>query len=204
MKEITECQKEVLHFINDYFAQNYRPPTIREVADNFNITVKAAQDRISALRKKNYLAPGDNSSRSLRVVVDLDSKNKNFADVISVPLLGSAIQDKPVLSSDNIEGRIAVPSSFLSKNAEYFALIVKGESMKNVGIMDGDTAIIQCVETALDGEIVAAVIDEVITLKRYFNEGSRIKLQSENEDFKPIYSQTVRIIGKLATIIRIY
>ncbi|MBO7135836.1 MAG: repressor LexA [Spirochaetaceae bacterium] len=205
MKGLTERQQESLRFIRDYTLENSRPPTIREVADHFGVTVKAAQDRITALRKKNFLAPSDNCSRSLRILVDIDEKEKESSEMVSVPLLGTVAVGKPLLCADNIEGRIFVPSSFLRKGFEYFALTVKGDSMMRAGIMDGDTALIQqCDSASEDGEIVVVLLDDAITLKRYFKEPSRIRLQSENPDFKPIFCQDVRILGRLSTIIRIY
>ena len=204
MKALTECQQESLRYIRDYTLENSRPPTIREVADHFGVTVKAAQDRITALRKKQFLAPSDNCSRSLRVLIDIDEKEKENSEMVSVPLLGTIAVGKPLICADNTEGRIFVPSSFLRKDSEYFALTVKGESMSQAGILDGDTALIQQCETAEDGEIIVVLLDDTITLKRYFKEPSRIRLQSENPDFKPIYCQDVRILGRLSTIIRIY
>ena len=204
MKALTECQQESLRYIRDYTLENSRPPTIREVAEHFGVTVKAAQDRITALRKKHFLAPSDNCSRSLRILVDIDEKEKENSEMVSVPLLGTIAVGKPLICTDNTEGRIFVPSSFLRKDSEYFALTVKGESMSQAGILDGDTALIQQCETAEDGEIIVVLLDDTITLKRYFKEPSRIRLQSENPDFKPIYCQDVRILGRLSTIIRIY
>jgi len=204
MKTLTERQRESLRFIRDYTLENSRPPTIREVAEHFGVTVKAAQDRITALRKKNFLAPSDNCSRSLRVLVDIDEKEKETSEMVSVPLLGTVAVGKPLLCADNIEGRIFVPSSFLRKGFEYFALTVKGESMIHAGILDGDTALIQQCESAEDGDIVVVLLDDAVTLKRYFKEPSRIRLQSENPDFKNIYCQDVHILGKLSIIIRIY
>ena len=204
MKALTECQQESLRYIRDYTLENSRPPTIREVAEHFGVTVKAAQDRITALRKKQFLAPSDNCSRSLRILVDIDEKEKENSEMVSEPLLGTIAVGKPIICADNTEGRIFVPSSFLRKDSEYFALTVKGESMSQAGILDGDTALIQQCETAEDGEIIVVLLDDTITLKRYFKEPSRIRLQSENPDFKPIYCQDVRILGRLSTIIRIY
>ena len=204
MKTLTERQRESLRFIRDYTLENSRPPTIREVAEHFGVTVKAAQDRITALRKKNFLAPSDNCSRSLRVLVDIDEKEKETSEMVSVPLLGTVAVGKPLLCADNIEGRIFVPSSFLRKGFEYFALTVTGESMIHAGILDGDTALIQQCESAEDGDIVVVLLDDAVTLKRYFKEPSRIRLQSENPDFKNIYCQDVHILGKLSIIIRIY
>ena len=208
MKELTQCQQNVLRYISDYTSENVIPPTIREVADHFEITVKAAQDHITALRKKQYLAPSDRRSRSLRVLVDIEPKENKVPGLIAVPIITGYVPGKPFVCAENTDGQIFVPSSFLQnlQNGENFAIVVQGQSMVGIGINDGDTAIISpcTVEMLKDGDIVAVIIDEIITLKRYFKESSRIRLESENSDFKPIYCLDLRLAGKLSTIIRIF
>ena len=204
MKALTSCQQDALRFIREYCDENCRPPTVREVAEHFGITVKAAQDRISALRKKHYLAPSDNRSRSFRILIGIDEAEKTEPELVHVPLLGQVAAGKPLLCEDNIEKYLSIPETMLGKNHEYFALKIKGNSMINAGIWDGDTALIQQCETAENGEIIVAVLDDSATLKRFFKEPSRIRLQPENPDFNPIYCQDVRIAGKLAAIFRTY
>ena len=204
MKALTTCQQDALRFIREYCDTNFRPPTVREIANHFGITVKAAQERITALRKKNYLAPSDSSSRSFRILIDIDEAGKIEPELVHIPLLGQVAAGKPLLCEDNIEKYLSVPETMLRKNHEYFALRVKGNSMVDAGIWDGDTALIQQCETAENGEIIVAVLDDSATLKRFFKEPSRIRLQPENPDFKPIYCQDVRIAGKLAAIFRTY
>jgi repressor LexA len=109
---------------------------------------------------------------------------------------------KPILAEENWDGAIPVHSSFLKKNRQYFALKVRGNSMKDAGILDKDTALIQKQNTAKNGDIVVAVVDEAVTLKRFFKEANRIRLQPENPEYNPIYSQDVRVLGKLAYVIR--
>lgn len=208
MKELTQCQQDVLRYISDYNNKNALPPTIREVAEHFKITIKAAQDHISALRKKQYLSPSDRRSRSLRVLVDIEQEEKNIPNLIAVPIITNYIFGKPFVCSENTDGQIYVPSSFLQnfQNGESFAIVVQGQSMAGIGINDGDTAIISpcTLEMLKNGDIIAVVIDETITLKRYFKENNRIRLQAENSDFKPIFCQDLHLAGKLSTIIRIF
>ena len=156
------------------------------------------------MRKKHYLAPSDNRSRSFRILIDIDEAEKTEPELVHVPLLGQVAAGKPLLCEDNIEKYLSIPETMLAKNHEYFALKVKGNSMINAGVWDGDTALIQQCETAENGEIIVAVLDDSATLKRFFKEPSRIRLQPENPDFNPIYCQDVRIAGRLAAIFRTY
>ena len=124
--------------------------------------------------------------------------------LMEIPLLGSVAAGLPLLSEENYDGNIILHRSMLKKNKKYFALKVKGDSMSGIGILEGDTAIIEKQNTVRNGEIAVAVIDEAVTLKRFYKESSRIKLQAENPAYKPIYSQDVKILGRLFTIIRSY
>ena len=123
---------------------------------------------------------------------------------VRIPLLGAVAAGKPIFCDENYEDTIFLSESLVRSGDSYFALHVKGSSMINAGINDGDLAIIKQQSTANDGDIVVAIIDDSVTLKRYFRESSRIRLQAENPEFKPIYSQDVKVLGKLSHIIREY
>jgi repressor LexA len=200
MKEPTQRQREVLTFITEYIRSHSYPPTIREVAEYFSISVRGAYDHVSALKKKGRLKLDDKRSRTMEVVrTDAD---REYEGIISVPILGVVAAGKPILTEENWDGTIPVHSSFLKKNFKYFALKVRGNSMKDAGILDKDTALIQKQSTAKNGDIVVAVVDEAVTLKRFFKEANRVRLQPENSEYNPIYSQDVRVLGKLAYVIR--
>jgi repressor LexA len=200
MKEPTQRQREVLAFISDYIRSHYYPPTIREVADHFSISVKGAYDHVLALKKKDKLKLGDKRSRTMEVVrSEGDRETEGFEEI---PILGVVAAGRPILAEENWDGSIPIHNSFLKKNKQYFALKVKGDSMKDAGILDSDTALVQKQNFARDGEIVVAVVDEAVTLKRFFKETNRIRLQPENSAYLPIYSQDVKILGKLAYVIR--
>jgi repressor LexA len=111
---------------------------------------------------------------------------------------------KPILSEENREGSFPLHHDMMKKNRQYFALKVRGDSMEGAGIMDGDTAVIEKRDTVSNGEIAVAVVDEAVTLKRFFKESTRVRLEPENPNHKPIYSQHVRILGRLAHIFRSY
>ena len=201
MKELTERQKEVLSFIAEYLKKNSYPPTIREIADHYSISVKGAHDHITALKKKGYLKQADKRPRTMGLT---RVKNDDSSDLREIPLLGSVAAGMPLLAEENFDGNIVMHNSMLKKNKKYFALKIKGDSMIGAGILEGDTAIIEKQNTVSNGEIAVAVIDEAITLKRFFRESSRIRLQAENPDYKPIFSQDVKILGRLSGIIRNY
>ena len=200
MKELTERQKQVLSFIADYIKKNAYPPTIREIAENFSISVKGAHDHITALRKKGHLKQADKRPRTM----GLTHARQEDSDLVNVPILGSVAAGVPILSEENFDGNVMLHRLMLRKNKKYFALKVKGDSMSGAGILEGDTAIIEKQNTARNGDIAVAVIDDAVTLKRFFKESTRIKLQEENPSYKPIYSQDVKILGRLFTIIRSY
>ncbi|MDR1747620.1 MAG: transcriptional repressor LexA [Spirochaetaceae bacterium] len=207
MKELTKRQQEVLLFIHEYTAGHSFPPTVREVAGHFGISVKGAHDHISALKKKNYLTQRGKRSRTLEVLME------NIADdnlletppaMQKIAILGTVAAGTPLMAVENYESTIWLPMMFFRSGQEYFALRVKGDSMCDAGILDGDLAVVERCEQASSGEIIVAVLDDAITLKRFFREAARIRLQAENSAYNPIFCQDVRIVGRLATIVRNY
>ena len=200
MKEPTNRQREVLAFIVEFIQNHSYPPTIREIADNFSISVKGAYDHVSALKRKGKLKFEDKRSRAMEVI--RTGEEWEFNNVVSIPILGVVAAGRPILAEENWDGAVPVHSSLLKKNRQYFALKVKGDSMRDAGILEKDTVLIQRQNTAKNGDIVVAVVDEKVTIKRFFKEANRIRLQPENPSHNPIYSQDVRVLGKLAYIIR--
>jgi repressor LexA len=203
MRQITDRQKEVLTFISSFTEENSYPPTVREISEHFGISLRAVQDHIAALQKKGYLSLCQKRSRSIRVLVDGREKEaKPF--VSKVPLLGTVAAGKPLLSEENLDGYVSLTEPFVRPGKNYFALRVRGTSMINAGILEGDLAVVEQTATAIDGQIVVAVIDDAITLKRYYKEATRVRLQPENPAFQAIYCQDVRIVGILSNIVRTY
>ncbi|MDR2069578.1 MAG: transcriptional repressor LexA [Spirochaetaceae bacterium] len=201
MKELTQRQREVLGFITGYIKGHGYPPTIREIGDHFSISAKAAHDHVSAMKKKGYLRNGDRRSRT----IELTFREEDAPDrTVEIPFLGTVAAGQPVFAEEYRDGSVIMHHSLLKKNGEYFALRVRGDSMEGAGIMDGDTAIIEKAETARNGEIVVALLDDAATLKRFYKESARILLQPENPKYPPIYTQNARILGRLAYTIRSY
>ncbi|WP_288189211.1 transcriptional repressor LexA [uncultured Treponema sp.] len=204
MRSLTDRQREVLDYIAQFTEDNVYPPTVREIGDHFEISLRAVQDHIAALQKKGYLSQSQKRcSRSIRVIKD--ERVKESAPFTSkIPVLGNVAAGRPLLSEENLDGYVNLSEPFVRPGKEYFALHVHGTSMINAGILDGDLAVIEVAHVASEGQIVVAVIDNAITLKRFYHEASRVRLQPENPDFQPIYCQEVRIVGILSSIVRTY
>ncbi|MCR5290009.1 MAG: transcriptional repressor LexA [Treponema sp.] len=204
MKEATDRQRAVLNFISDFSTENAYPPTVREIGDHFGISLRAVQGHITALQKKGYISTSEKKrSRSLRILV-ADKLNDTGPYMASVPLLGTVAAGKPLLCEENLDGYISLTEPFVRPDKNYFALRVRGTSMIGAGILEGDLAIVEQASTAIDGQIVVAVLDDAITIKRYYRESERIRLQPENPAFQAIYCQDVRIVGILSNIVRTY
>ena len=197
----TTRQREVLDFIAEYIHTHTYPPTIREVAENFSISVKGAHDHLTALKKKGLLRQGDKKPRTLELV----RTGEDEQDFEEIPILGTVAAGRPILSVENMDGSIRLVRAMLKTGRKYFALRVRGDSMEGVGIMDGDTAVIEQQNIVHNGEIAVVMLDEAVTLKTFYRESTRIRLQPENSSHSPIYcSGDVRILGRLAHIIRSY
>ena len=203
MKQITDRQKEVFSFIENFTKANDYPPTVREISEHFGISLRAVQDHISALQKKGFISTEQKRSRSIRI---LDDKKQSVPKVFidKIPILGTIAAGRPLLCEENLNGYVNLTEPFIRPGKNYFALRVRGSSMINAGILEGDLAVIEQTSSAVDGQIVVAVLDDAITLKRFYKESSRIRLQPENPDFQAIYCQDVRIVGILSSIVRTY
>ncbi len=203
MKQITDRQKEVFSFIENFTKANDYPPTVREISEHFGISLRAVQDHISALQKKGFISTEQKRSRSIRI---LDDKKQSVPKVFigKIPILGTIAAGRPLLCEENLNGYVNLTEPFIRPGKNYFALRVCGSSMINAGILEGDLAVIEQTSSAVDGQIVVAVLDDAITLKRFYKESSRIRLQPENPDFQAIYCQDVRIVGILSSIVRTY
>ena len=201
MRALTRRQQEVLAFIETFIDHHGYPPTMREIARHFEISVKAIFDHVKALEKKQKIRCDFNRSRAIELVKPPTEEKE---EVVEIPLLGSVAAGKPLFAEENLERMLKFPASSL-KTGNHFALNVRGDSMQGAGILDGDTAIFVQRGTANNGDIVVArVNEEAVTLKRFFHEKNRIKLKAENPIYPPIYSQNVTILGKLEFIVRNY
>lgn len=201
MKQITNRQQEVLSFISEFTEENSFAPTVREISDHFGISLRAVQDHVAALQRKGYLTQSQKRSRSIKVLMN---DNNPKPRVEQIPLLGTVAAGKPLLCEENLDGYVTLAEPFIRPGKNYFALRVRGASMVGAGILEGDLAVVEQSVSANDGQIVVAVLDDAITLKRYYKEATRIRLQPENPAFQAIYCQDVRVVGVLSGIVRTY
>ncbi|MDR0487175.1 MAG: transcriptional repressor LexA, partial [Treponema sp.] len=163
MKDITERQKEVISFITKYKKEHPYSPFVREIADHFSISVKAAYDRITALKRKGYIKFADKRPRTMELMY---SDSEESAILAEIPILGTVAAGQPILAEENFDGNIMLHRSMLKKNKKYFALRVKGESMSGAGILDGDMAVIEKQNTVHNGDIAGVGVDDAVTLTR--------------------------------------
>jgi len=205
MKDLTEKQQSILQFIESFIRGQGYPPTIREIGDKFEITAKGAYDHIKAIEKKGYIKCEKNRSRAIELLKTSSGRAPlESARIVNVPLVGSVAAGYPLLAEENVEEYLAFPSTMIPEKTEVFALRVSGESMKDAGINDGDIAIIRKQSIAENGDIVVALIEDEATLKYFFKEKKRIRLQPANKAFKPIYVNDCQILGVLSGFYRTF
>ncbi len=200
VKKLTDKQQLIFDYIKGKIQETGLPPTVREIGDRFHITVKGAYDHVKAIEKKGFIRTEQNKSRAIFVI---NQEKEIPVNAINVPMVGRIAAGSPILAEENIEEYLSFPSAMFSKG-EYFALNVRGDSMIEAGINDGDIAIIKKQSTANNGDIVAALIEDEATLKTFKITSSAVHLISENAAYEPIVVEDVSILGKLAAVFRTY
>lgn len=196
MDPLTKRQAQILEFVTSYIKQQNFAPSYREIGQHFGLSSTATvAEHIESLKLKGYLKHAENLARSIQPA-EIDNEDTECF----VPLLGVVAAGKPIEAVATQES-IDIPRDMMGENV--FALRVKGESMIEDGIMHGDYIVVQQAKTARNGEIVVALIDEDrVTLKRFYKEKERIRLQPANSTMEPIYVQNVAIQGKVKGLIR--
>lgn len=203
MKGLTIRQREVYEFIEGFIRHKY-PPTVRELAGHFAISVRGAYDHLKALKKKGFIRWDEGRSRSIELL-DAVSPAPPPELITRVPLLGIVAAGVPVFADENFEGSVVIASELLG-SGDHFALRVQGDSMNDAGILDGDIAVIHRQQHADNGDIVGVMIDQKATLKRFFLEANRARLEpaSRNRSHRTIFTRELRILGKLRVVQRVY
>jgi repressor LexA len=193
MEELTDRQKQILHFIVRESESKGFPPTIREIGEEMDIrSTNGVNDHLKALERKGYLIRGEQQSRSLvptkraRLVLGLGARKDG--NLVDVPLLGKVAAGAPLLAAENLEDSVRIDSFFLgSAGKEVFALRVRGDSMIEDGIFDGDYLFVRKTPAASPGDIVVALIEDDATVKRFYPEADRVRFQPANRAMLPIY-----------------
>ncbi len=199
MRKPTTRQMELFDYIKNFLRRKQYSPSIREIADHFNISVKGAYDHVQALKKKELITHQKNCPRSIGIV---NHSMESGDDNIYIPVLGHVAAGTPLFAEENYDGEISLSTSLVGSYRNVFALHVEGDSMIGAAIHDGDLAIIAKQETAENGQIIVARMDEAVTLKRYYKEKNQICLKAENPAYRPMYKRDVQILGRIIMVIR--
>ncbi|MDP2873830.1 MAG: transcriptional repressor LexA [bacterium] len=196
-------QKQVLDFAAQYIKKNGTSPTLQEIASALNLSSLATvHEHLQALIKKGLIKKYEGAVRGIEI---LDRKMSKFLEGIEVPLVGYIAAGKPIEAIEDPNETITISPQMVSGRRRTFVLQVKGESMKEAGILDGDYVVVEQQETANNGEVVVALLENgFATLKRFFKEKGRVRLQPANSAMEPIYATNVRIQGRVAGVIRRY
>ena len=209
MSDLTRRQKEVLDCIIRGVVNNGMPPTYREIGEELSIkSTNGVSEHVNMLIKKGYIErPSSGKSLARGLVLTNKSEALLERDVVSVPILGNVAAGIPILAEEHADEVLKFDQSITGGHRHVFALRVKGESMINEGILDGDIVLVRKQETAKDGDIVVALIDGDATVKTFFRERSRIRLQPANDSMRPIFvgsESEAGICGKVIASFRSY
>jgi repressor LexA len=203
---LTGRQQEIWTFLTDYVGQHGYPPTVREIGEAVGLaSPSTVHAHLANLERAGYLRRDPTKPRALELLRDRPAAAEPApAQAHQLPLLGSIAAGAPLLADENVEDTLGVPEPF--SNAD-FLLRVRGDSMINAGILDGDIVVIRRQQDARNGEIVAALVGDdesanEATVKRFFREAGRVRLQPENDALEPIYSPYVQILGKVVGVFR--
>jgi len=189
MKELTDRQEQLLNYLADHVQAHGFPPSIREMADHMGIrSTNGVNDHLKALERKGYISRGRGlKSRAISLLTEPPRQSDAGSEpVLAVPILGRVAAGMPVLSEENIEGTLHVGSSLLNTNRKVFALRVRGESMIEKGIFDGDIVFVKSQQTADNGQTVVAMVDGEATVKTFRRSRNAINLEPANPDMQPI------------------
>ena len=207
--QLTERQQEILLFIEQFRESSGYPPTLREIGKKFGISSTFGVKRhLDALVKKGYLIIESNASRGISLVRNDEDKAKyNYGNDVfaKVPIVGRVAAGSPITAIENIEGSVIVDPAYIKKADDSFALRVKGDSMINSGIFEGDLVIVTPNKNAVNGEIVVAMLDDEVTVKTFENKNNKMRLIPSNDNYQPIEITTDRefsIVGKVVGVVR--
>lgn len=195
MNNISEKQNAIFEYIKDVISKKGIAPSVREIGEAVGLSsTSSVQYNLNALEEAGYIKRDSNLKRTIRITGSAQG-------IRHVPLLGTVTAGMPILATQQIEEYIALSGV---SGGNLFALHVKGESMINAGILDGDIVIVEQTPVAQNGDIVVALIDEEATVKRFFKENGHFRLQPENDKYEPIIVDECAVLGKVKTLIRSY
>lgn len=197
MKNLTKRQQETLSYVTRVKSEKGYMPTIREISEALNLkSTSSAFAHLQALEKKGYVKRDPTKPRALEIIPQIRR------ELIEIPVIGTVAAGTPILAHQNIEEYFPVPYDMLHGRTEVFMLHVKGDSMINANICNGDYLMVEQKDTAENGEIIVALIDDSATVKRFFREDGYCRLQPENDFMEPIIVKDVKILGKAIGVMR--
>ncbi len=200
-EKITPKQQEILEYIKETILKKGYPPAVREICEAVHLkSTSSVHSHLETLEEKGYIRRDPTKPRTIEIIDDCFNLTRR--EVVNVPILGTVAAGQPLYAEENIENYYPIPSDLLP-NAETFMLKVRGNSMINSGILEGDQIIVEHCSTAQNGEIVVALVDDSATVKRFFKENGHYRLQPENDAMDPIIVDHVEILGKVIGLFRL-
>ena len=200
--KITEKQQEILDFLKNTILSTGYPPTVREICEAVNLkSTSSVFQHLEKLEKNGYIKRDESKPRAIEIVDD--NYNMLRRETVSVPMIGQVAAGQPLLAVQNIESYFPIPAEYMP-NAQSFMLRVKGDSMINIGIFDGDTILVKQQSTANNGDVIVALVDDSATVKTFYKESDHIRLQPENDDMDPILVDNCLILGKVFGVMRFF
>ena len=204
--DLTKRQQEIFDFIRKYSAKYGYPPTVRDIGKAVGLASSSTvHAHLANLEKLGLLRRDPSKPRAIemleRGVGSAVESVKGIVGTEGLPVLGAVAAGQPMLAEENIEDYVSVPEMAGGSNGNYL-LQIRGESMKDAGIIEGDHVVVHSQDTARDGDIVVALLGEEATVKRFFKEPDHIRLQPENETMEPIRSKEVKVLGKVVGLLR--
>ena len=200
--KISKKQSEILRFMKDYILDKGYPPSVREMCSGVNLkSTSSVHSHLETLEKNGYIRRDPSKPRAIEIVDD--EFNLGRREVVNVPMVGTITAGEPILAVENIDGYFPLLPEYMPKS-DTFMLKVKGESMINAGIFDGDQIFVQKQNVANNGDIVAAMIEDEVTVKTFYIEDGYYRLQPENDNMDPIYSDSISILGKVIGLFRMF
>ena len=197
-------QQQILSFIEKQVSQKGYPPTVREICEAVGLnSPSTVHGYLKRLEKNGHIIKENGSSRGIRLVnvpKNISSMEKEY---LEVPVIGRVSAGLPILAEENLERTFPLPMDFAKKN-DIYMLRVRGESMINAGILDGDYVIVEKCEVASNGQMVVALVDDSATVKTFYKENGHFRLQPENDHMEPIITQSVSILGKVIGVYRLF
>ena len=199
---ITPKQEVILNFIRQHILAKSYPPSVREICEAVNLkSTSSVHAHLETLEKNGYITRDQSKTRAIEIVGEEFANNITNREMVNVPMVGTVAAGLPLLAEQNITDYFPIPADMLP-NAETFMLRVKGDSMINMGIYEGDQLIIKRQNTAANGEVIVALVDDSATVKRFYKENGHYRLQPENDDMDPIIVEECTILGKVIGLVR--